>query len=123
MNQKHLVYALFPFFVGLVLKRMIFNQSDISYWFLVGVSCLISMFLYSKVISPYIENQFGTYSSLKKTNELYSKYGMDEVDISKSMSTIDDEDEQKQKHLKTYANIALFHILFLIGLIIFYFIK
>jgi hypothetical protein len=123
VNQKHLIYALFPFIVGLVLKRTIFNDSDISYWFLVGVLCLASMFVYSKVISPFIENQFNTYSSLNKSNEISSKYGMQEIDITNYMSTINDEEKQKQKLQKSYANIVLFHVIFLIGLIVFYFIK
>lgn len=109
--------------MGLVLKRTIFNDSDISYWFLVGVLCLASMFVYSKVISPFIENQFNTYSSLNKSNEISSKYGMQEIDITNYMSTINDEEKQKQKLQKSYANIVLFHVIFLIGLIVFYFIK
>ncbi len=124
MNQKHLIYALFPFIAGLALKRLIFSDNEtITYLSCVGISCVLSLVVYAKLILPSIENQFGTYSSLKKMNELNSKYGMNsnEIDIANSMSDIDNEEQQKQ--LKGYANIAWFHVLLLIGLIAFYFLK
>lgn len=123
MNLKHILYITFPFVTGFVAKNIILKNTDTSYWVFVGVLCLISMFLYSKIITPYIENQYETYDSLQKTNKLFSKYGIQEIDMSDSVSTINEEEKQKQKHLKSYGNISLFHMLFLIGLIIFYFIK
>lgn len=123
MSLKHILYIVFPFVTGFVAKNIILKNTDTSYWVFVGVLCLISMFLYSKIITPYIENQYGTYDSLQKTNNLFSKYGIQEIDMSDSVSTFNEEEKQKQKHLKSFGYISLFHMLFLIGLIIFYFIK
>ena len=97
MSLKHILYIVFPFVTGFVAKNIILKNTDTSYWVFVGVLCLISMFLYSKIITPYIENQYGTYDSLQKTNNLFSKYGIQEIDMSDSVSTINEEEKQKPR--------------------------
>ncbi len=121
MKIQHIIYLIFPFGAGLFIKQMIFKTSDFSYLGCVGVACIISMVVYNKIILPILENQYNTHSSLKKTNELYGKFGIDEIDISQSMENILEDDDRKQYEIKIYSNILWFHFALLVGLIIYYF--
>lgn len=122
MNIKHIIYAIFPFVAGLIIKQTIFKESDsISYLFCLGISCVLSLFVYSKLILPNIESKYMTFSDQKRMNELNNKYNMGQIEMPKEL--LHNEEMQKINHEKTYSRIAWFHILLLIGLIASYFLK
>jgi hypothetical protein len=109
MNLKHFIYAIFPFLAGFALKRVIFNENEaISYLACVGISCLLSLVVYTKLILPSIERNYSTFSRTKEMNELQNKYGMGNIEM--PTSHIIEEEEKNQNHQKPYTVIAWLHV-------------
>lgn len=100
MNINHLIYLIFPFGVA-ILAQEILNIPDTSYWFYVWVLCLVSIFIFVKMILPYFEQRFNAISPIDYKGAF----------------------QDKNKDQKPYTYIVGFHMAVLFGIIIIYFIK
>lgn len=100
MNINHFIYLIFPFGVA-ALAQKVLNIPDTSYWFYVWMLCMVSVFIFVKMILPYFEQRFNSISS---------------VDYKGAF-------EDKNKDQKPYTYIVGFHMAVFFGIIIIYFIK
>jgi len=98
MSAKHFIYAAFPFIVGLIAKK-IMDIPDTSYWFYVSLACILSVFIFVKVILPSIDS----YSDF--ASQIDVKYGYD----------------KRVEGQKPYSYIVGLHILTFIIIIVLYF--
>lgn len=99
MNLKQIIYALFPFILGIIAYKVIGGNT--SYWFYVWLLCIISILIFVKMILPYQEQKFDAIS---------------EIDFK---SAFDD----KTKEQKSYSYIAGLHMVTFFAIIILYFIN
>ncbi len=100
MNAKQIIYALFPFVLGFIAQQVI-NIPDTSYWFYVWLLCIVSVFIFVKMILPHQEQKFNAIS---------------DIDFK---SALDD----KTKEQKSYSYIAGLHVSTFFAIIILYFIN
>lgn len=113
MNFKHILYAVFPVIAGYGLKQSIFN--DLSLLNCIGISCFASLFVYSKLIIPNIEQNHSTFSRVKQMNDLQSKYNGGTIDFDKSHMI--DQEQESSNTQKPYTIIVWLHLLALAGII------
>lgn len=122
MNLKHILYGISPFIAGFILKNVVFKDNvDITYLSCIGISCVLSVLAYSKIILPSIERNYSTFSRTNEMNQLQNKYGMGNIDIPKSQ--IIEQEQKNQNQQKPYTVIAWLHVLLLVGLVASYFIN
>lgn len=98
MNINHFLYLVFPFGVGLVCHKL-FNIPNSDFWLFVWLGCIASLFIFTKLIMPSLEQKF---------------------DAIKDIS-IESAFKDKMKEQKPYSYIAGFHMLLFFVIIIMYF--
>lgn len=98
MNAKHFTYLIFPFVAGYIAQQVM-KIPDTNYWFYVWLLCILSVFIFVKLILPYNERKFDAVSPIDYETALKDKNQQD----------------------KPYTYIVGFHMLVFIGLTIGYF--
>jgi Ca2+/Na+ antiporter len=98
MNIKQIIYLIFPFIVGYIAMQIMKIQ-DTSYWFYVWLLCLLSVFIFVKIILPYNEKKFDAVSNIDYESAL----------------------KDKNQNEKPYTYIVFIHMVIFVGLIVLYF--
>lgn len=100
MNAKHIAYLIFPFAIGYVSQELM-KIPDTSFKFYVGLLCLLSVFIFVKLILPYNERKFDAICGIDYESAL----------------------KEKNQEERPYIYIVGFHMIVFIGLIILNFIN
>lgn len=72
MNTKQIIYLIYPFVLGFVAKELM-SIPDTGYWFYVWVLCLLSIFIFVKLILPYNERKFDAINAIDYESALKEK--------------------------------------------------
>jgi hypothetical protein len=100
MKINHFLYLVFPFAVGLLCYKFL-QMPDTSIWFYIWLACIASIFIFTKLILPAIEQKFDAISPIDYKGAF----------------------DEKNKEQKPYSYIAGFHVLLFFVITIVYFIN